>query len=91
MAFVVPDNKLLICFYTSHLQNTIADWSYVFLIGSVVYIVPAIVFMLFGSAQVQPWNDPEMMVANDNNNKGGNNAPDKVESIAIDKPTVTRL
>lgn len=28
-----------------------------FLIGAAVYIVPAVVFMVLGSASVQPWNE----------------------------------
>lgn len=39
------------------LQNTIAEWSYVFAVGAIAYIVPSIVFLLFGSGEIQPWNE----------------------------------
>lgn len=39
-------------------QNTIVEWSHLFTIGAVAYIVPALVFILFGSGEVQPWNEP---------------------------------
>lgn len=32
-------------------------WSTVLLIGGVIYIAPAILFWVFGSAETQPWND----------------------------------
>lgn len=59
-----------------------------FLIGSIIYILPAIVFMFFGSAQVQTWNDPEKMMANDNNTDSNAHA---LEKVGTDNPTVTRL
>ena len=40
-------------------KNTLSQWNNVFLVGAVVYIIPAIIFMCFGSGEVQPWNDPE--------------------------------
>lgn len=40
------------------LQNTINEWSNLFTIGAFAYIMPAIVFIIFGSGDVQPWNDP---------------------------------
>lgn len=38
-------------------QNTIDEWSIIFIIAAVAYIVPAVIFVLFGSGQVQPWNE----------------------------------
>lgn len=32
------------------------EWQYIFGIGAMVYIVPAIIFMLIGSGEVQEWN-----------------------------------
>ena len=32
------------------------EWQYIFLIGALVYIAPAIVYMFFGSGEVQKWN-----------------------------------
>lgn len=37
-------------------QNTIEGWRSVFLIGGFAYMGPALLFMLFGSADVQRWN-----------------------------------
>lgn len=39
------------------LQNTIDEWSIIFTIGAVVYIIPALIFVFFGSGKIQPWND----------------------------------
>lgn len=33
------------------------EWQYVFGIGALVYIIPAIIFIIFGSGEVQKWND----------------------------------
>lgn len=38
-------------------QNTIDEWSIIFIIGAVVYIIPALIFVFFGSGKIQPWND----------------------------------
>lgn len=43
-------------------RNTITEWSYVFMVGAGMYVVPAIFFMIFGSAEVQPWNEPKVKV-----------------------------
>lgn len=40
------------------LQNTIDEWHSIFIVGAVVYIVPAILFAIGGSGQVQTWNEP---------------------------------
>lgn len=32
------------------------EWQYIFGIGAMVYIIPGIVFILFGSGEVQKWN-----------------------------------
>lgn len=34
-----------------------AGWSIVLLIGGIIYIAPALLYWIFGSAEVQPWND----------------------------------
>lgn len=39
-------------------KNTIEEWTYIFAIGAAAYIIPAIVFMLFGSIRIQAWNEP---------------------------------
>lgn len=33
------------------------QWQYIFSIGALVYIVPGVIFMLFGSGDVQSWNN----------------------------------
>lgn len=63
-----------------------------FLVGSVVYIVPAIVFMFFGSGELQPWNEPDKLQGDTE----GGGAQTKVVVVAvIDDPenrsSVTRL
>lgn len=32
------------------------EWQYVFGIGALVYIIPAVFFIIFGSGEVQEWN-----------------------------------
>lgn len=39
-----------------NLQSSMDEWQYIFGIGAMVYIVPAIIFMLIGSGEVQEWN-----------------------------------
>lgn len=51
-------NGLLNCAMRGSLfQNTITEWSKVFWVGACMYITPSIIFMLFGSAETQPWNE----------------------------------
>lgn len=38
-------------------QNTVDEWNQIFFISSAMYIFTAISFMLFGSGEVQYWND----------------------------------
>lgn len=33
------------------------EWQWIFFIGAFVYILPAIFFILFGSGDVQKWNE----------------------------------
>lgn len=54
--FVVSDSDLVLSFCWL-LQNTIDEWSKVFFVGATIYIVPSLLFMLMGSAEIQPWND----------------------------------
>lgn len=39
-------------------QNTIAEWNIIFVISGILYIVPALIFIAFGTTDVQEWNDP---------------------------------
>lgn len=38
------------------LQSTNDEWRIIFIIGTVVYIVPAFIFTAFGSGEIQYWN-----------------------------------
>lgn len=72
-------------------QNTISEWNNVFLVGSVVYVVPAIVFMVFGSGEVQPWNDtttPAALAAKEKQ-LGSNNGPSNLESKPAQRPVTS--
>ncbi|XP_014102201.1 sialin [Bactrocera oleae] len=40
-------------------SNTINEWHYVFLIGAAVYIIPALIFWVFGSGEIQKWNEAD--------------------------------
>lgn len=33
------------------------EWSSIFLIGAIAYLAPAIIFIIFGSGNIQHWND----------------------------------
>lgn len=33
------------------------EWQYIFIIGAFVYILPALFFILFGSGEIQQWNE----------------------------------
>ncbi|XP_055372642.1 sialin [Condylostylus longicornis] len=48
-------SPLVVASFT-HDENTLEQWKYVFFVGSAVYITPALFFMIFGTAAVQPWN-----------------------------------
>lgn len=47
-----------VCSSVWSIQNTIDEWTYIFIVGAVIYIVPSVLFMMCGSADVQPWNEP---------------------------------
>lgn len=38
-------------------QNTIESWGIIFIIAALAYILPSLFFVLFGSGEVQSWND----------------------------------
>lgn len=52
--FITP---LIVAHFTQD-RNTIDEWSILFIIGAVAYILPALIFIMFGSGEVQPWNEP---------------------------------
>ncbi|XP_062555464.1 sialin-like [Armigeres subalbatus] len=53
--FITP---MLVAHFTA-VRSTMHEWQYVFAIGAAAYIIPALVFVLFGSASVQEWNEPK--------------------------------
>lgn len=53
--FITP---ALVAHFTKE-RNTMDEWTYVFVIGAVAYILPALIFSLFGSGEVQKWNDSD--------------------------------
>ncbi|XP_021706133.1 sialin [Aedes aegypti] len=53
--FISP---MLVAHFTAD-RSTMDEWQYVFAIGAAAYIIPALVFVLFGSAVVQKWNEPK--------------------------------
>lgn len=52
--------KLLTFSTRAFLQSTMHEWQYVFGIGALVYIMPGIIFICFGSGEVQKWNDKKI-------------------------------
>lgn len=38
-------------------KNTVNEWNQVFLVSSALYVASAASFILFGSGEVQDWND----------------------------------
>ncbi|CAG9815232.1 unnamed protein product [Phaedon cochleariae] len=65
--------------YLTAEHNGLDQWHIIFYIGGSVYIGCGIVFCIFGSGNVQPWNDPVPLVENKNSS-----IPDGVENIAFD-------
>lgn len=51
--FITP---LVVAYFTRD-RNTVDEWNSIFLIGAAAYIVPALVFMVFGSGSIQSWNE----------------------------------
>ncbi|XP_063709262.1 sialin-like [Culicoides brevitarsis] len=49
-------SPMVVAHFTAE-QSTFEQWSKIFWIGGGVYIIPAIIFMIFGSGEVQKWND----------------------------------
>lgn len=53
-------SPLLVGFLTEK-NNGLHEWHLIFSIGAIVYIACGIVFCVFGSGEVQPWNDKEAL------------------------------
>lgn len=43
---------------SSFLQNNVEQWRLVFFIAAAFYLVGNALFIIFGSGEVQEWNDP---------------------------------
>ncbi|XP_001607313.2 putative inorganic phosphate cotransporter [Nasonia vitripennis] len=41
-------------------SNNVSQWREIFFLTAGIYVVGALAFLLFGTAKVQPWNDPTM-------------------------------
>ncbi|GAB0086408.1 sialin-like [Sergentomyia squamirostris] len=52
--FIAP---LVVAAFTKD-NNSMESWRKVFILGAFVYIIPAVIFMFFGSGKIQPWNNP---------------------------------
>lgn len=48
------------------IQSTSEEWKWIFMIGAIFYIAPAIQFMIFGSTDVQKWNSAEQSQTDEN-------------------------
>ncbi|XP_055598417.1 sialin-like [Uranotaenia lowii] len=53
--FISP---MLVAHFTAE-RSTMDEWQYIFGIGAAAYILPALVFVIFGSGAVQKWNEPD--------------------------------
>ncbi|KAG4073851.1 hypothetical protein HA402_014056 [Bradysia odoriphaga] len=60
--FITP---LIVSYFTAE-QSTSEEWKWIFMVGAIFYIAPAIQFLIFGSVDVQKWNNSERAPVNDN-------------------------
>jgi ACS family sodium-dependent inorganic phosphate cotransporter-like MFS transporter 5 len=56
---MTTENLVVLFIYC--LQENEDQWQTVFLMTSGIYFVGNTIFIGFGSAQVQPWNDPDWL------------------------------
>lgn len=49
-------HEILLALKSCTLQSTMSEWRWIFAIDGTLYILSAIVFIIFGSAEVQKWN-----------------------------------
>lgn len=73
----VNNHKRSHFFYIYSKQNTLAEWNIIFVISGILYIVPAIIFIAFGTTDVQKWNYAAASSAE------SNKAIDDVEEIKL--------
>lgn len=58
--------KLKFTYMFVYRQSTLEQWRFVFWITFVISMVRITIFVLFGSAEVQPWNNPRGLVSPEN-------------------------
>lgn len=51
--------KLIAFYWSLETQSTVDEWNIIFMISAVFYIVSAGIFIVFGTTDVQEWNDPD--------------------------------
>ncbi|XP_008180303.1 sialin [Acyrthosiphon pisum] len=48
-----------VCGFIVHDQTSVDEWRIVFTLGAVILFFSSIFYIIFGSAEVQPWNEPK--------------------------------
>lgn len=41
------------------LQKNVTQWNIVFYLSAAIYILGNLIFIIFGSTEIQPWNNPK--------------------------------
>ncbi|KAG5677919.1 hypothetical protein PVAND_007635 [Polypedilum vanderplanki] len=62
----------IVAYFTQE-NSTMKEWQWIFIIGACVYIIPGIFFIIFGSGEVQKWNNLD-------EDKGQSNAKSKSDN-----------
>ena len=78
---------------TPNLQNGIEEWRIVFWISAAVFFSATVIFWIFGSADIQPWNDYSQAKISDisEEEKHMNQAPITKEAQAEEDEENARL
>ncbi|XP_059609441.1 sialin-like [Phlebotomus argentipes] len=50
-------SPMVVAHFTQY-GSTMKEWCYIFVTGSTIYIIPALLYMIFGSGVIQSWNEP---------------------------------
>lgn len=48
-----------------YLKSTMEEWRYIFAIGAVAYILPALIYAIYGSGEIQKWNSSRIQQQKD--------------------------
>nr|XP_012143479.1 PREDICTED: putative inorganic phosphate cotransporter isoform X1 [Megachile rotundata] len=43
-------------------SSDVSQWRNIFFLSAIIYIVGNLIFVLFGTSQIQPWNDPQKKI-----------------------------